>query len=143
MRHLTKTVGRNFNQLIGSRAQVWHGTAYKTTGGLTKSDLMMSHGRIVSVKKHNTAKREKRLEKAGYFTRKGKFGFVRKSAMSKRRSSLRSSRGGGVDDEINEQSASAVTVTTPNDIPIGGRRRKRSNKRGGRGSYPLQPASYL
>jgi hypothetical protein len=72
--------GKTYEQLIGSRAQVYHGTAYKTPGDLTKSDIMMNkHGRIVSVKKHNTAKREKRLVKAGYLTKKGKFGFVRAS----------------------------------------------------------------
>lgn len=71
--------GRKFPELIGSRRQVWHGTAFKTEGGLVKSDLMMNkHSRIVSRKKHATAKREKRLQKHGYFTRKGKFGAVKK-----------------------------------------------------------------
>jgi hypothetical protein len=65
-------------KIIGTRAQVWHGTCKKTSGGLTKSDLMMNkHGHIVSRAKHNTAKKEKRLLKAGYGTQKGKFGFVR------------------------------------------------------------------
>ena len=31
-------------------------------------------------KKHDTAKREKRLEKAGYFTKKGQFGYVKKDS---------------------------------------------------------------
>jgi len=53
----SKKQGSSFPQLIGSRAQVWHGTAYKTTGGLTKRDLMMSHGRVVSRKKHFSAKK--------------------------------------------------------------------------------------
>lgn len=71
--------GKKFQVLIGSRAQVWHSTAYKTAGGLTKSDLHMNkHGRIVSRKKHTTAKAEKRLEKHGFFTRKGHFGAVRR-----------------------------------------------------------------
>jgi len=35
--------------------------------------------RIVSVKKYHTAKKEKRLEKYGYFAKKGKFGYVKKS----------------------------------------------------------------
>ena len=64
--------GKKYDVLIGSRAQVHHETAYKTTGGLKHSDLMMNkHGRIVSKKKHATAKREKRLEKAGYKPKKG------------------------------------------------------------------------
>ena len=28
--------GKKYAHVQGSRAQVWHGTAYKTTGGLTK-----------------------------------------------------------------------------------------------------------
>lgn len=76
--------GKSYEMLVGSRAQVHHGTAYKTSGGLTKKDLMMNkHGRIVSVKKHATAKREKRLEKAGYKPKKGKFVVMRKSMKNK------------------------------------------------------------
>lgn len=72
---------------FGSRAEVFHGTAKKTTGGLIKSALMKNkHGEIVSKKKHFTAKKEKRLEKAGYYTQKGKFGFVTKSAKKSRKS---------------------------------------------------------
>ena len=79
--------GKKYELLKGSRAQVHHGTAYKTSGGLTKSDLMMNkHGRIVSKKKHATAKREKRLEKAGYKPKKGKFVVMRKSMKSHKKS---------------------------------------------------------
>ena len=67
--------GHSYPSLIGSRAQVWHKNAYKTSGDLTRNDLLMNKlGRIVSKKKHHTAKKEKRLEKAGYKTKKGKFG---------------------------------------------------------------------
>ena len=77
--------GRTFDVLIGTRAQVWHGTAYKTTGGLCKSDLMQNKsGRIVSKAKHNSAKREKRLVKAGYLTKKGQFGFVKNGKSMKK-----------------------------------------------------------
>ena len=81
---------------IGSRAQVWHGTAKKTSGGLTKSALMMNkHGRIVSKRKHMTAKKEKRLVKAGFLTKKGHFGFVKKGMSMKRgRKGSRKMRGG-------------------------------------------------
>ena len=41
--------------------------------------MLNKHGRIVSVKKQ-TAKKEKRLVKAGYLTKKGKFGFIRKTS---------------------------------------------------------------
>ena len=42
----------SFKLTTGSRVQVWHGTARKTSGGLTKSDLKYNNktGRIVSVK---------------------------------------------------------------------------------------------
>ena len=33
---------------VGSRAQVFHGTADHTSGGLKKSDLKMKDGRIIS-----------------------------------------------------------------------------------------------
>lgn len=84
-------------QTIGSRAQVWHGTAKKTSGGLTKSALMMNkHGRIVSKRKHMTAKKEKRLVKAGFLTKKGHFGFVKHGHSSRRRGrkASRKMRGG-------------------------------------------------
>lgn len=85
-----------FEQTTGSRAQVWHGTAKKTSGGLTKSGLMMNkHGRIVSRKKHNTAKKEKRLVKAGFLTKKGHFGFIKKESRAhKGRKGSRKMRGG-------------------------------------------------
>ena len=90
--------GRTYEVLIGTRAQVWHGTAYKTTGGLTKDDLMQNKaGRIVSKSKHHTAKREKRLVKAGFLTKKGHFGFIKngKSMRKKRgRKGSRKMRGG-------------------------------------------------
>jgi hypothetical protein len=71
--------GGSHMKAIGSRAQVMHGTAHHTSGGLTKSDLKMNKwGRIVSRKKSAKAKKEKRLEKAGYKTRKGKFGVIKK-----------------------------------------------------------------
>ena len=68
------------DKTFGSRAEVFHGNAKKTTGGLTKKDLIKNKwGEIVSRKKHLTAKKEKRLEKHGFFAVKGKFGFVKKS----------------------------------------------------------------
>lgn len=92
--------GKSFDMLIGTRAQVWHGTAYKTSGGLTKSNILQNkNGRIVSRSKHASAKRENRLVKAGYGTRKGKFGAVKLNSKSSRRRSRRShkkKRGGGI-----------------------------------------------
>jgi len=77
--------GNKYRELHGSRVQVMNKTAYQTNGGLKKSDLMMNKwGRIVSVLKHKTAKKDKRLEKAGYFTQKGKWGFVKKDVKSKK-----------------------------------------------------------
>ena len=59
----------------GSRAQVMNGTARRTAGNLTKKDLKYNkQGRIVSRKQSARAKRENRLVKAGYVTKKGEFG---------------------------------------------------------------------
>jgi len=88
--------GKTYDVLIGTRAQVWHGTAYKTTGGLCKSDLMQNKaGRIVSKAKHMSAKKEKRLVKAGFLTKKGQFGFIKNGkSMKKGRKGSRKMRGG-------------------------------------------------
>ena len=76
----------NVHKLIGSRAEVWHKSAYKTTGGLTRSHLIQNKsGRIVSRKKHVSAKKDKRLVKAGYGTKKGKFGWVKLNKTMKKR----------------------------------------------------------
>ena len=76
---------------VGSRAQVWHGTADKTSGGLTKKDLFQGKdGRIKSRRASALAKKNKTLEKAGYRTEKGKFGAVKvDDAKSPRRSARR------------------------------------------------------
>jgi len=75
---------KSFDMLIGTRAQVWHGTAHKTSGNLTKSDLLQNkNGRIVSKAKHASAKKDNRLVKAGYGTQKGKFGFVKMNGKTK------------------------------------------------------------
>jgi hypothetical protein len=88
--------GKTYEMLEGSRAQVWHETAYKTSGGLKRVGLMKNkHGLIVSKAKHHSAKKEKRLVKAGYVTRKGQFGFVKVDVKTrKNRRGSRKMRGG-------------------------------------------------
>ena len=112
--------GKSYDMLIGTRAQVWHGTAHKTTGGLTHSDLMMNkHGRIVSKSKHNTAKKEKRLVKAGYLTKKGHFGFVKKGSRSHNKSKRgsRKHRGGShVNQPLSPSPISGIKGTSGVDL---------------------------
>jgi DVNP family len=78
----------------GSKAEVWHGTAKHTSGGLHKKDLMKHHGRIISRKKHAAGKKAiKHLFAMGYKPKKGTFKLMRKSmAKSSRRHSRK--RGG-------------------------------------------------
>lgn len=72
---------------VGSRAEVWHKNAKKTSGGLERKDLIKNkHGRIVSKKKHFTEKKKKRLAKAGYIPKKGKFVVMRKSMKKSKKS---------------------------------------------------------
>jgi hypothetical protein len=95
-----------FKTIIGSRAEVWHGTAKHTSGGLTKSHLMKNKsGRIVSRKKHFSAKRDNRLVKAGYKTKKGHFGFVKTGSKSRRHSKGKKMRGGMAHNLDNADSA--------------------------------------
>ena len=90
--------GKVYKELFGSREQVLNKTAYKTTGGLTIDDLLMNkNGRIVSAVKHKTAKKEKRLEKYGYFAKKGKFGYVKKGKRSRRNRKTQKKQKGGED----------------------------------------------
>ena len=105
---------------VGSRAQVWHGTADKTSGGLTKKDLFQGKdGRIKSKRASALAKKNKTLEKAGYRTEKGKFGAVKvDDAKSPRRSSRRSSprrsaRRSSTGRSARRSSASARRATSP------------------------------
>jgi hypothetical protein len=128
-----------FEQTTGTRAQVWHGTAKKTSGGLTKTALMMNkHGRIVSRKKHNTAKKEKRLVKAGFLTKKGHFGFIKKGTRKYRRHRSRKMRGGADDDEFEEEEIydegdNDDEIVEDKIVETGGKRRRRK-MRGGTGS---------
>jgi hypothetical protein len=84
-------------QTFGSKAQVWHGTAKKTSGGLTKSNLMKNkHGRIVSRRKHNMGKKSiKHLRKMGYIAKKGKFTLFRKGHKGSRSRKMRGGMNGG------------------------------------------------
>jgi hypothetical protein len=64
---------------VGTKAQVWHGTAKHTSGGLKKKDLMKHKGKIVSRRKHAAGlKAIKRLRKLGYTAKKGSFKLFKK-----------------------------------------------------------------
>jgi len=104
--------GKAYPELFGSRTQVMNGNAYKTPGELTKDQLIMNKwGRIVSLKKHITAKKEKRLEKAGYYAKKGKFGYVKKGSRKTRRT--RKMSGGGVADNAAPVESASIKVEAP------------------------------
>lgn len=81
---------KTYKMLSGSRAQVWHDTAYKTSGGLTKKNLVFLNGRVKSKAKHISAKKENRLVKYGYVTKKGAFGNVK---VNKKPASKKSKKG--------------------------------------------------
>jgi hypothetical protein len=125
------------SQTIGSRRQVWNGTAKKTSGGLTKSDLIMNkHHRIVSKNKSISSKKHNRLLEHGYGTKKGKFGFVKigsKSSTKKHRKRGKKMRGGynGLNPADVNGSYMIDNVNAQNFSPldralVGGRGRSRS-----------------
>jgi hypothetical protein len=118
----------NKMQRVGSRAQVMHGNAKMTGGGLKKKDLKYNkQGKIVSKKMSALAKKEKRLQKAGYTTKKGQFG------------SVKVMKGGASNNGVNSMSvvrekiAQADKGATEFEIPAkyrtGQRRRTRQPKR--------------
>ena len=77
--------GKNTRNYLVQEKQVHNGTAYKTKAGLTNDDILMNKwGRLVSAKKHKTAKKEMRLEKHGYSAKKGKFGYVKKNRKTRK-----------------------------------------------------------
>lgn len=67
---------------IGSKAQVFHGTAHHTAGGLTRKDLIKNkRGKIVSRKQAAAGKKAySRLVKAGYKPKRGVFKLFSKKA---------------------------------------------------------------
>lgn len=74
--------------VIGSRAQVMHGTAHHTSGGLTKADLKYNKfGRIVSARKSALGKRSGFAErfKSMRFTRRGSSGGALRRRRARRR----------------------------------------------------------
>jgi hypothetical protein len=77
---------------VGSKAEVFHGTAKKTSGGLKKTDLMKKKGRIISRRKSAAGKKQiKYLRALGYIAKKGTFKLFRKS-MAKGRKGVRGTR---------------------------------------------------
>ena len=81
---------------FGTRAQVWHGTAMKTNGGLTKKDLFKKKGRIKSKKASKKAKKNQNLKKAGWTFKKGEFGAISiedKRASSRSKKTKKKSKG--------------------------------------------------
>ena len=126
--------GKKYELLCGSRAQVLHETAYKTTGGLTKADLIQNkNGRIVSRKKHTHEKKVKRLAKHGYTAKKGKFGAVRMSTHSRRSRGGTSSVSMGMNTPV--VSETAMNKVNPTNLPI-----VSGGKRGGYSNSSLSPA---
>jgi hypothetical protein len=118
----------NFKKTIGTRAEVWHGTAKKTSGGLQKDDLLQNKsGRIVSKAKHNTAKKEMRLKKHG-FGPKTRKEMIKLSKKGHSRKASRKMRGG--------MSALSPADANASYMLSGGRRRHRSMK----GGQSLSPA---
>jgi len=91
--------GKKYHKRFGTRAEVWHETAFETSGGLKKKDLFMNkHGRIVSRTKHTTAKKEKRLLEHGWGFKKGEFGPVKMgpATIKRLRKSHKTRRGGSM-----------------------------------------------
>ena len=103
---------------VGSYAEIWHGTASKSAGGLKKKDLMKHKGRIISRKKHAAGKKAiSHLRKLGYIAKKGTFKLFSKSMAhstakkhSKRHTRKRGGAG-GVPAAVHTSSSAPAAVT--------------------------------
>ena len=97
---------------VGSKAEVFHGTAKHTSGGLKKADLMkVKSGRIVSRRKHAAGKKAiKRLFKLGFKPKRGTFKLFRGGAQQQQKQQRKSQRkrGGFVDSSGNQLAGGAM-----------------------------------
>ena len=120
---------------VGSKAQVFHGTALRTAGGLKQEDLMKTDkGRIVSKKQHASGLQAiKRLRNAGYVAKKGEFKLFTKRSGSKAAPAPAASR------RVTRSMAAARTATRKAAAAkaVATRRAKKLNtlKEGGRRSF--------
>ena len=109
---------RTFKKTIGSKAEVWHSVASKTSGGLKKKDLMKHKGRIISRKKHLLGKKAiKHLFALGYKPKKGTFKLMRKSMVDGRRhkkgSRRHSRKRGGANGTVSMEAFDASKGSVP------------------------------
>ena len=113
----------------GSKAQVWHGTAKRTSGHLTKSHLMKNkRGHIVSIKQHKQGKKAiQHLFKLGFKPKSGTFKAFHKGHKMR----------GGVGNAVGLGNLGAPLDRA---LLAGGSRRRRSRRM--RGGYsPLPPST--
>lgn len=126
-----------FKLSVGTKAQVYHGTAGRTAGGLKKNDLMKTaKGRIVSKKAHAAGLVAiKRLRNAGYVAKKGTFKlFSKKSSPAKKTPSpAKKTVKHRVMTNANHQKAHnramRAWTTRRAKAPAGGKRRNKRNTR--------------
>lgn len=137
------------SQRVGSRRQVWNGTAMETSGGLKRSDLFKDkYGNLKSRKASKKAKRSKNLKKAGYTAVKGKFGAVRisgkpvksRKASKKRKSSKKSRKA-----KRSSKKRGGYHHAHPRSRKVGGvhhahPRRRKINQMGGQSAADLSSA---
>jgi hypothetical protein len=100
---------------VGSKAEVFHGTAKHTSGGLHKKDLMKHKGRIISRKKHMQGKKSiKHLRALGYIAKKGTFKLFHKSDVNgrKHKGKRHTRKRGGANGTPNSLSLSATQSGT-------------------------------
>jgi len=94
---------------VGTKAEVFHGTAKHTSGGLHKKDLMKHKGRIVSRKKHAAGKKAiQRLFKLGYKPTKGSFKAMKKGHTRKHRGGFLDASGNTTSSSMLGSSVSAM-----------------------------------
>jgi hypothetical protein len=102
--YMTDKLVGGYSQMIGSRRQVFNGTAKKTgygKSGLTKKHLKMNkHGHIVSIKKSKASRKNKNLGK--FLQKRGSKTFGPVLSKKAKRKGKKMGGGGDHDEELHE-----------------------------------------
>ena len=112
---MTDKIVGGYSQLVGSRRQVFNGTAKKTgygKSGLTKKDLKMNkHGHIVSIKKSKASRKNKNLGK--FLQKRGSKTFGPVLSKKAKRKGKKMGGGGDHEDELAEENPKVKEYPNP------------------------------
>lgn len=103
--------GKVYDLLSGTRAQVWHETAYKTSGGLTKKTFFKTKTEESYPKQNMLHLKGDAIIEIWIWNQKGKFGFVKVTGKSKK-NNKKMKGGNGVNYALSPSHISGISKTS-------------------------------